>query len=202
MTHLAREHETKGCALRVRLRGVECLADVDIDVLEHARRVGVGAAGRPLGGLAVLDALLRLPEQVPVSVDRLDPETLAQIMRAPSALSYPTRDTVCRTGRPAAAARLVTIPTEEWRRGIQQAHRLAPYCARGILLAREPKHLGMLMLEAGYWGIGVQIRDGLSNHEVLAPAEFAPVRYTGAAWSFDEALYSQVSGQVHLDERV
>lgn len=192
MTHLARSVGTQSRDVPVRLRGVDGLADVSIDLLEHDRRAAVGAAGRPLGGVWVLDALLTLPEQVSVPVDHVDPAILAQVTKSPHALAYPVSDAVCRVGRPAATARLVSIPTDNWRRGVQQAHRLAPYCARRIILATEPRRLGLMLLEASYWGIGVMIQDGRAEREVLAPAAFIPTRYTGAAWSFDEILYSQV----------
>jgi hypothetical protein len=192
VTNLARSLDAHSRAVPVRLRGVDGLADVSIDLLEHERRAAVGAAGQPLGGVWVLEALLALPEQVSVPVDHVDPAILAQVKKSPQALAYPASDAVCRVGRPAATAGLVSIPTDNWRRGVQQAHRLAPYCARRIVLATEPRRPGLMLLEASYWGIGVMIQDCRVEREVLAPAPFVPTRYTGAAWSFDEILYSQV----------
>lgn len=197
MTQLVRPQSSHWFDIPVRLRGVFGHADVEVDLLEHDRRRGAGAGGRALGPMGALDALLMLPERVSVMVDEVDPVLLAKAAQSHAALVYPSPETVCRVGRPAASVRLFSLPTSDWRRGIQAAHRLAPYSARRLVLTTEPKSVDRLLLEASYWGIGVLIRSPKGERELLAPGEFSPTRYTGAAWLFDEDVYTQVWSEPH-----
>lgn len=180
----------------VRLRGVDGLAEAELDVLEHARRWGDGVAGKALAGVDVLDALLRLPEGVPIPISRISQADLTEFEALHGALVYPADGVVLRVCRPAATASLLSIPTDSWRQGMRLAHRFAPYCARRILLEKEPRESDLLVLEASYWGIGVSVAGDGGERLLVAPGRFSPTRYTGAAWWFDECLYSQVSSRL------
>jgi hypothetical protein len=197
VTQMVRPRNSHWFDIPVRLRGVFGHADVEVDLLEHDRRRAAGISGRALGPMGALDALLTFPERVSVPVEQVDPVLLAKAAQSQAALVYPSPETVCRVGRPAASIRLFSLPTSDWRRGIQQAHRLAPYSARRLVLSTEPKSVDRLLLEASYWGIGVLIRSTEGERELLAPGEFSPTRYTGAAWLFDEDVYTQVWSQHH-----
>ncbi len=199
MTQVAHRGDARHRDIPVRLRGLAGRVDVDLDSLEHDRRRAAGTAGRPLGSMAVLDALLSLPEQVTVPVDRLDPGMLSLAAQGPAAVTYPSPATVRRVGRPAASARLFSLPTSDWRHGIRQLHKLAPYCARRLILTAPPRSLDLLLLEASYWGIGVALEGPVGESELQPTGAFTPARYTGAAWYFDEALYSQVWQALEVD---
>lgn len=191
MTQVAPVRNSDRFGFPVRLRGVVGNADVVIDTVEHQRRQAAGQAGRVLGGMGILDALLQLPEQVNVRLDQIDPAVLAEARRSAAALDFPSADTVRRVGRPAASAALFTLTTSDWRRGLAQLHRLAAYCPRRLYLTTLPRSVGLLRLEASYWGIGVTLQRSGGDEELLVPGQYSPSRYSGAAWAFDEALYAQ-----------
>lgn len=190
MTPLALASDAR---VSVTLRGVEVLVDVAVDCVEVRRRMRTGIAGRRLAGIAALRMLLELPEDAVVGIDTVNPSGRAVLDRVVGGLEYPGPGLVRRVARPAARARLVSIPVNRWREGMRVAGRFAPYCARSLLLDRLPADLETLCLEASYWGVGVAVREvGETEREIVPPTSLMPACYTAAAWSFDEDLYAQL----------
>lgn len=175
----------------VRLCGVDVLTDVHLDRLEHGRRTAAGTGGQKLGGLRLLDALLALPELVPVPLNRFDRDTLAKLQALPAAVQFRANDLV-RVCRPAISVSLVTVAATSWRQGLRLAHRFAPFCSRRIVLDKTPRDRELVLLETSYWGIGVTLIQGDEERVWSEPAPFMPTRYTGAAWLFDEDVYAEV----------
>lgn len=175
------------------LRGVDVVVDLVVDPFETRRRTEAGIAGRRLGGIGALRALLALPEGVGVPVERLDLATWTALGHVRGAVEYPAAGVVRRLARPAVWAQLVSIPASRWRDGLRLAGRFAPYASRQIMINYVPTDAEMLCLEASYWGVGVTVaQDGAPARELVPPSPFVPTRYTAAAWNFDEDLYAQL----------
>ena len=58
----------------------------------------------------------------------------------------------------------------DWRRGLDQASLLAPFCSRAVVLGRVPDDADALLAEAAYYGIGVVVAE-TGEVQVLADPE-------------------------------
>lgn len=178
--------------VRASLRGVDVDVEVSIDKLEWQRRAAAGIAGQQIGGPRALGVLLKLPELIPVDASALPDDDLEIVGRLEGAVDFPSPGVLQRVARPAVCPLLVSIHTNRWRDGLRLAGRFAPYSARRLVLHGASDDLQPLLLEADYWGVGVALCADGAVRELLPPATFTPVRYTAAAWKFDEDLYAQL----------
>lgn len=168
-----------------RLRGVDVLATVRLDraEVERRREAPVDLTGASSSSLS---ALLRLSIAEPCRLDGV-PEAVRSLAETwPGVFEDMGGGWVRRAVVPLGYVETVAVPSASWRSGLRLAGRFAPYCTRQLVLESVPRDLGLLTMEAGYWGVGVDVlREG--EVETVVEAEpFRPSRYSGASWMFAE----------------
>lgn len=175
----------------VRLRGLEVEVAVETDLAEMELRRSEGLDLSALGH-SQLGALLSAPRWAGVDFASLSDACQAMVRAYPELVEFGLDGSVRRRVGPPVWVEMVTLTASNWRNGLRAVGRFAPYSARRLRLGSEPRDLDELLVQASYWGVGVQvIIDG--KVENVADAEtFSPYRYTGASWAFAELTFAEV----------
>jgi hypothetical protein len=192
----------------LRLRGQQVQAAVTVFSDEVRRRSAVRLGA--VDSRALLTVLHDLPTRLPVPLRSLDAHALRLLRTAPPGVVDVDDDegTAVRLLAPAARVELVLTPGPHgtapaaWDEAVRDASQFAPFCARGVLLARRDgpeghaftqsdPHLDLLLLKARFYGVGVA-EHGLPGPDwLLAPAPYRPQRHSPAQWLFHEQAWSQ-----------
>lgn len=162
-----------------------------VDPAEHQRRqtAGIGpVTGHGFGGL---DHLMALPASLPVSVGSLTPEQQKYVRRAPAAICSISDGQVTRHAIRACRVTLATVrSTTACKTALDSASRFAPFCARSVVVTRQPRMVETLT-EFDFYGIGIVLQYPNGSTETLVePAPWIPMRHTPAAWWFAERAYA------------
>jgi hypothetical protein len=176
---------------RVVLQGARTVLSYRFEAeAERRRQVGMGAITSP----DVLQLLLGLPIGSPVPMAALTGPERSILRSAPRGALSVQDGSVVRLAEPPIEAGLAMAPARSWRRGLERAGRFAPFCSRAMVLRTRPRDLGVLRMEADFYGIGVIIAgDGAEPEMVVPPAPFRRNRFTAAGWLFLEETYRQVT---------
>ncbi|MCK9904212.1 hypothetical protein CC117_30520 [Parafrankia colletiae] len=174
--------------------GTEALLCFDLDRYEHSRRrrAGLGA----VVDVGVLDLLLGLPPGRPIDRMGLGGRERRAVAKAPPGCLRVDDRSVIRLARPLVKVEVAVISTRGWRRGLEQAGRFAPFCARAIVLDRAPRDLLAACVEADFYGVGLFLAGEGSPVEMLvAPEPCRAARVSARTWWFTEEVY-----RAHLAE--
>ena len=181
-----------GVAVRmpIKFRGVEAWADVEIVSDEYARRARVGLGA--LKNRTALEVLGTMPADVPIPRASLSMRERRWIGRLPEGAVRLRQGAITRLA--VAPVRVVTaaVTVRDWKRGLQDATRFAPYCRRILLLPEAPPDLVHLLVDANFFGVGIGIVGGDSVDWLAPPAEFKPHRYSISSWRFAEQVFDQM----------
>ena len=177
---------------RVRVRGVEAWVDAQVvwDEWSRRRRVGLGA----LTNRGSLDVLSGLTADLGIPCTSLSDRERRLIGRLPHGAAQVANGLVTRLAVPPVRVSLAIVTARQWRRGLANASRFAPYCRRVVLLRKEPEDLAELLVEASFLGVGVGVQRRDDVDWLAAPADFRPNRYTTSSWLFAEEVFDQVDG--------
>jgi len=159
----------------------------ELDPHEARRReqAGVGA----VTDIDVLDLFLGLPLGVPVGRTALSGRERRALSKTPSGCVETDAGTVTRLARPPLTVALAIVTARSWRRGLEDAGRFAPFCARAVVLDRPPRDLATACAEADFFGVGLLVTTG-SDVDVLVPPEpHRPGRAATRSWWFAEDVY-------------
>lgn len=172
-----------------RVSGAVADAVVRVDADEHRRRVEVGLAGVVDHG--VLDALMCLPEGVPVSAGELGEVTRWHLGKAPEGcVQWIPGGLVRRLLVPVCSVELVVVPST-WRPGLRRAAEFEPFAARVVCLPRLPRNLAQIEWEADASGVGLWLTQPSGRiDEVVPPARFVRRFVKPAGWRFSERAYA------------
>ncbi|THJ74407.1 hypothetical protein [Candidatus Frankia alpina] len=178
------------------LGGWAALAGVP-DSQETARRerIGLGA----VTSVPVLAALLGLPHGLPVPVAALSDRERRALAAAPAGCVDRGPDGIVRQARPPLAPALAVVAaTRGWRAGLERAGRFAPFCARAIVLDREPRDLLAACVEADFYGVGLVLARPASLEVLVAPEPHQVRRISARSWWFAEQVHQAI---ITRDER-
>ena len=171
------------------LLGTEVLCFYQVDDAEHQRRQSVGL--KAVTGLAMLETLMGLPVDLPVSWRLLGQGEYAKVRALPVGTVERDGAMVIRRAVRPVRVDLAVVTARSWRRGLERAGRFAPFCRRTLLWDRRPPGTEKLS-EASFYGVGVLHRTGGDVTTLLEPREYRPARHTAGAWWFTEELYQSV----------
>ncbi|WP_371521728.1 hypothetical protein [Kitasatospora sp. NBC_01300] len=178
---------SEGVALSV--LGTRALLLYRIDEAEHRRREAVGA--EKLDSIPVLECLLGLPVDLPVSVGSLPHRV--ELRRIPRGAVERDAELVTRRAVRPLTVDLAVVSATDWRTGLERAGRFAPFCRRAVLLRSAPyAGLDEILTEAAFYGIGVFVHEQDGIRMALQPEAYRPLRHTAAAWHFVEELYGRL----------
>lgn len=168
--------------------GTEALLCFYLDREEHGRRQGEGLGA--VVDVGVLDVLLGLPLGRPIGHASLGERERRAIAKAPSGYLRVDDESVIRLACPPVNVELAVISARGWRRGLEQAGRFAPFCARAIVLDRAPRDLLAACVEADFYGVGLFLMNEDSGVEMLvAPEPYRAMRFSARIWWFAEEAY-------------
>lgn len=180
---------TTSCAAEIRLRGHRVRVEARRNVGEIARRAEVGLDA--LTGPALLVALASLPIEEPVRWSTLDPRTQRVLRSAPLGAVRRAGSQVVRLAVPPLMVKSITVEVREARTGLRAASTFAPFCRRNVSL--PPSSVDdVALLEATFYGIGVQVREPSGPRVLVEPAPFVVRRWTWASWQFHEEAWEQL----------
>lgn len=173
-----------------RLSGAVATAMVVVDAVEHARRSAWGLGA--ITSLPLLDALMCLPQGVPVAVADVSTETAAVLRAGPDGCAEwlpGDAPTVRRLVAPAADVSMVVVESGRWADALGRAAVFAPVAPRVVLIERG-RVVESRLWEADAAGVGVWARDPDGTvAEVVAPAPFVRRYFKPAGWRFRERAY-------------
>lgn len=171
----------------MRIFQTEALIIYRLDESEHARRSV--AASEQVPAAEVLELLLGLPIGMPVPVDSLTHRERAALRSAPDGFVDVEARQVIRQAVAPVAVDLALVGAKSWRRGLAAAGRFAPFCTRAMVLADYPGDLEELLVQAGFFGIGVIVSTERGTEVLVAPTPYRRVRFGAASWQFLEQVY-------------
>jgi hypothetical protein len=182
-----------GChSSAVWIQGTHAVLGVRLDRDECERRAAAGLEA--ITSPDVLNLLLGLPVGEPVPREALTWAERSVLRTVPRGAVSVDGGVVIRRVVPPLEAGLALVPASSWRSGLERAGRFAPFCARAMVLRTPPRNLGDLLMEAGFYGIGVIVAARNAEPDVLVqPTPFRRNRSTVAGWRFLEQVYRQVS---------
>lgn len=172
------------------IMGTEALICYQFDRREHARRRRAGAGA--ISSADVLELLLGLPIAMPVPAASLTRRERAALKLAPRDAVSVCDGLVTRHALAPVAVELALVAACTWRDGLEVAGRFTPFCARAVVLRRRPADLADVLLQAGFYGVGVIVVDDQSTEVLVEPAPFQRLRFTAAGWRFLEEVYRRV----------
>ncbi|MFG2698280.1 hypothetical protein [Kitasatospora sp. NPDC048407] len=176
--------ESEGAVFSV--LGTRALLLYRVEETERRRRRAVGAEG--LDSIPALECLLGLPVPVGSLPDQAEVRDLPR-----GAVEWDTALVTRRAVRPLAVD-LAVVRAAGWRTALERAGRFAPFCRRAVLLDEVPHaRLGEILVEAGFYGIGVLVNEPDKIRIALEPEAYRPPRHTAAAWHFVEELYGRLA---------
>jgi hypothetical protein len=172
------------------IMGTEALICYKFDDGEHARRRRAGAG--TISSADVLELLLGLPIAMPVQVASLTRRERAALRLAPRGAISVSDGQVTRHALAPVVVELALVAACTWRDGLEVAGRFTPFCARAMVLRRRPADLADVLLQAGFYGVGVIVVDDQSTEVLVGPAPFQRLRFNAAGWRFLEEVYRTV----------
>ncbi len=155
-------------------------------------------SGAPLGGWAALAGVpdsqetarrerIGLPHGLPVPVAALSDRERRALAAAPAGCVDRGPDGIVRQARPPLAPALAVVAaTRGWRAGLERAGRFAPFCARAIVLDREPRDLLAACVEADFYGVGLVLARPVGLEVLVAPEPHQVRRISARSWWFAE----------------
>jgi hypothetical protein len=178
--------------VRVLGRPTAVMYRLDAGESRRRREAGLGTITR----MDLLDLLLSLPHECPVPYGSLTGRERHLLRSMPSGGVESRNGTIIRRAVVPLTVELAAVRAHDWRRGLDQASLLAPFCSRAVVLGRVPDDADALLAEAAYYGIGVVVA-GAGEVRVLAdPEPFSRQSHKAAGWWFAEEVYAQVSEPV------
>ncbi|MGI5169508.1 hypothetical protein ACQEU3_34675 [Spirillospora sp. CA-253888] len=182
--------------VRGMVRGVPATVLYRLDQTEMERRAGAGSG--PVPSLEGLDVLMQLPLGLPVPRSVLPSADRRVLERLPDGcVEFAGDDVVRRATRP-LAVEAAAVSHRQWRRGLERAGVFGAYCTRLLALRGVPEDLAEAQVWAGYYGVGLVVRDGAHAVVVTEPKVFRPECVTAAGWLFTEQVLALAltAGQV------
>ena len=162
---------------------------------EEMRRrceTGLGAITR----MDLLDLLLSLPYGVSGAVGLADrPRTAPAPFNAGGSVQSRNGKVIRRAVAP-LTVELAAVRACDWRRGLDQASLLAPFCSRAVVLGRVPDDADALLAEAAYYGVGVVVAEAGEVRVLADPEPFTRRSHKAAGWWFTEEVYAKASEPV------
>jgi hypothetical protein len=178
----------------VRMFGTAAGVAYRLDHAEVARRREhqLGA----LTDLDVLDALMGLPVGMPVEQSSLTKAERALVDRLPAGVVEHRGEQLVRLAAAPLSVQSAVVAARNWKTGLKQAGRFAPFCVRAILLPAVPADVSELQTQASFFGVGVGVSVEGQMQLLVEPAPYEQTRHTPAQWWFAEEAYRQISEQV------
>lgn len=176
-------------AIRVQLRGRAVYLQARPNPAELTRR-----ARAELGELtdpALLGVLTSLPVGEPVPWSMLDRRAQRALRSAPDGTVERIGPRVVRLAVVPLIVHAVTLDVTAARAGLEAASMFAPFCQRSVRVPAASID-DALLLDAAFYGIGVQVRDTSAARTMLEPAPFVVRRWTWASWQFHEQAWVQL----------
>ena len=143
--------------------------------------------------LAVLDALMELPEGLSVPISGLPQRDRQMLREMPRATVHIGEGFVTRLFAPAVTPLLAVVSGRGWSDGLERASRFAPYCARAVVVSALPQDEATALFNASFYGIGVFESDGHEATMVVSPEDLPDWQPSPAWWLFCERMYRQLS---------
>jgi hypothetical protein len=142
----------------------------------------------------LLDLLLSLPRECPVPYGSLTGHERHLLRSLPTGSVETGNGKVIRRAVVPLTVELAAVRAYDWRRGLDQASLLAPFCSRAVVLERVPADADALLAEAAYYGVGVVVAEAAEVRVLSDPEPFSRQSHKAAGWWFAEEIYAQVSG--------
>jgi len=162
------------------------------DAGESRRRRETGLVA--ITRMDLLDLLLSLPCERPVPCRSLTGRERRLLRSLPAGSIEIGNGTVIRRAVVPLTVELAAVRAYDWRRGLDQASLLAPFCSRAVVLERVPDDVDALLAEAAYYGVGVVVVQAAEVRVLADPEPFSRQGHKAAGWWFAEEIYAQVSG--------
>jgi hypothetical protein len=174
----------------VRIFGTAAGVAYRLDHAEVARR-----QEHQLGALTdmdVLDALMGLPVGIPVERSSLTKAELALVDRSPAGVVEHRGEQLIRLAAAPLSVQSAVVAAKNWKTGLKQAGRFAPFCVRAMLLPAVPADVEDLQAQASFYGVGVGVSVDGQMQLLVEPATYARTRHTPAQWWFAEEAWRQI----------
>lgn len=174
----------------VRLFGSTVGVVYEPDEVEVARR----ATEQPeaIIRLDLLDCLMTLPVGMRVAIADLTDAQRTLLWRTPRGAVERHGESVVRRALAPVSVQWAVVAARNWRTGLQVAGRLAPYCARSVLLPAVPTDWEHAEMRAAFFGVGVIVRTGATVRTLVEPDPYVRRRHTPAQWLFAEEVWRQI----------
>ncbi|MFI9453371.1 hypothetical protein [Amycolatopsis sp. NPDC052450] len=158
-----------------------------VDDAEDSRRHAAGI--RSITDLAILDALLTLPEGLDVPMTSLAGREQRILSRLPPVGVLTQHEgRITRIARaPLQVVRAEVAVSRSWLAAFRRVREFSQYAER-VLLSASPLDADAL-LEASYSGVGVAVGSDSGWDWQLEPAKFVVQEHSAARWSFAESIY-------------
>jgi hypothetical protein len=163
---------------------------LDAGESRRRRETGLGAITR----MDLLDLLLSLPHECPVPYGSLTVRERHLLRSMPAGSVESRNGKLIRRAVVPLTVELAALRAYDWRRGLDRASLLAPFCSRAVILRRVPDDVDALLAEAAYYGIGVVVAEAGEVRVLADPEPFSKQSHKAAGWWFAEEVYAQVSG--------
>ena len=160
--------------------------------MRRRRETGLGAITR----MDLLDLLLSLPHECPVPLGSLTGHERHLLRSMPAGSVQSRNGKVIRRAVAPLTVELAAVRACDWRRGLDQASLLAPFCSRAVVLGRVPDDADALLAEAAYYGVGVVVAEAGEVRVLADPEPFTRRSHKAAGWWFTEEVYAQASEPV------
>lgn len=178
-----------GQSARARLRGRSVCLKARTNPVELTRRARIGLGELTDPGL--LGVLTSLPMGEPVPWSMLDRRAQRALRLAPDGTVERIGSRVARLAVVPMIVEAVTLDVTAARAGLEAASMFAPFCRRSVRVPAASID-DALLLDAAFYGIGIQVRDTPTSRTVLEPAPFVVRRWTWASWQFHEQAWAQL----------
>lgn len=176
-------------SVRVWLRGRAVWLQIRPNPAEIPRRAQAGLG--ELTDPALLGVLTSLPVGEPVPWSMLDRRAQRALRSAPVGTIERIGSRVVRLAVVPLIVEAVTLDVTAARAGLEAASMFAPFCRRSVRVPASAMDEALL-LDAAFYGIGVEVRDASAPRTVLEPAPFVVRRWTWASWQFHEQAWAQL----------
>jgi hypothetical protein len=181
----------RASVVTTQILGVRVVLTVVVNRDEWRRRADTRCAA--ITRTDVLDALLGLPLGIPVAVADLTDRERQAVNRLPNSLVQHRGYDVIRRVERVVNVKHAAVKAREWRGGLAQAGRFAPWCSRSIVLSTRPTNEAEAAMQASYYGIGIVVETGTGRVTLVEPEPWVNHRVTPAGWWFTEEVYEQMT---------
>lgn len=173
-----------------RLSGARADAAIEVDQVEHERRLAHGLGA--VTDLALLETFMSLPHELPVPMGRLDASQVDRLARAPRGCctveSSGSGDELVRLLQRPCSVQLVVVRG----RGRAPLEVAARFTSAAPVVLQIPPGVEVessTLWEAQLIGVGVWQDEGESQRELLPPERPPAGVFKAARWRFEEMAY-------------